>query len=137
LTKAAKYHILSPVLSKITLQVIFLLEKTIRITMLFDFYGSLLTDKQQQIIKNYFYNDLSLAEIAANLEISRQGVYDHLHRSEENLEEYESKLGLLAKYNKLRQQISELETILVNKKFIAGNNNCELGQKLETIKSLL
>ena len=57
-----------------------MLDKTIEISMLFDYYGKLLTDKQQKIIELYYYQDLSLGEIAENLEISRQGVYDHLNK---------------------------------------------------------
>ena len=137
MTKAPKYHILSPVLSKLTLQVILLLKKTIKITMLFDFYGSLLTEKQQEIIKNYFYDDLSLAEIADNIGISRQGVYDHLHRSEESLEDYEDNLGLLKKYNKIRANINDLEDMMTAKGILAKDQNQDLRKKLESIKSIL
>jgi len=137
LTKAPKYHILAPVLSKLTLQVIFVLKKTIKITMLFDFYGSMLTEKQQQIIKSYFYNDLSLAEIADNIGISRQGVYDHLHRSEESLEDYEAKLGLLKKYNRIRENINDLENMMAAKGLLAEDQNQDLRKKLESIKSIL
>ncbi len=124
-------------LSKLTLQVIFVLKKTIKITMLFDFYGSMLTEKQQQIIKSYFYNDLSLAEIADNIGISRQGVYDHLHRSEENLEAYEAKLGLLKKYNRIRENINDLEKMMTAKGLLAEDQNQDLRKKLESIKSIL
>ena len=124
-------------LSKLTLQVILLLKKTIKITMLFDFYGSLLTEKQQQIIKSYFYNDLSLSEIADNIGISRQGVYDHLHRSEENLEDYEAKLGLLKKYNRIRKNINDLEDMMTAKGILAEDQNQDLRKKLESIKSIL
>lgn len=137
MTKAAKYHILSPVLSKLTLQVIFVLKKTIRMTMLFDFYGSLLTDKQQKIIKSYFYNDLSLSEIADNIGISRQGVYDHLKRSEKSLKEYENKLGLLSKYNEIRKNIDELEDMLIQKDILSAERDDELSKKLDSIKSIL
>ncbi len=124
-------------LSKLTLQVILLLKKTIKITMLFDFYGSLLTEKQQQIIKSYFYNDLSLSEIADNIGISRQGVYDHLHRSEENLEDYEAKLGLLEKYNRIRKNINDLEDMMIDKNILKNDQNQDLRKKLESIKSIL
>lgn len=124
-------------LSKLTLQVIILLKKTMKITMLFDFYGSLLTKKQQQIIKNYFYNDLSLSEIADNLGISRQGVYDHLHRSEANLEDYEANLGLLKKYNKIRKNINDLENMMTAKGILVEDQNQDLRKKLESIKSIL
>ena len=124
-------------LSKLTLQVILLLKKTIKITLLFDFYGSLLTEKQQQIIKSYFYNDLSLSEIADNIDISRQGVYDHLHRSEKHLEEYEAKLGLLKKYHKIRSNINDLENIMRDKGILSEDKNEDLAKKLESIKSIL
>lgn len=124
-------------LSKLTLQVIFVLKKTIRMTMLFDFYGSLLTDKQQKIIKSYFYNDLSLSEIADNIGISRQGVYDHLKRSEKSLKEYENKLGLLSKYNEIRKNIDELEDMLIQKDILSAERDDELSKKLDSIKSIL
>ena len=114
-----------------------MLKKTIKITMLFDFYGSLLTEKQQKIIKNYFYDDLSLAEIADNIGISRQGVYDHLHRSEESLEDYEDNLGLLKKYNKIRANINDLEDMMTAKGILAKDQNQDLRKKLESIKSIL
>ncbi|TDO89396.1 hypothetical protein DFR79_11159 [Halanaerobium saccharolyticum] len=114
-----------------------MLKKTIKITMLFDFYGSMLTEKQQQIIKSYFYNDLSLAEIADNIGISRQGVYDHLHRSEESLENYEAKLGLLKKYNRIRKNINDLENMMAAKGLLAEDQNEDLRKKLESIKSIL
>jgi len=113
------------------------LKKTIRMTMLFDFYGSLLTDKQQKIVRSYFYNDLSLSEIADNIGISRQGVYDHLKRSEKSLKEYESELGLLSKYNEIRKNINELEEILLKKDILNSDRSDELSQKLESIKSIL
>jgi hypothetical protein len=114
-----------------------MLKKTIRMTMLFDFYGSLLTDKQQKIIKSYFYNDLSLSEIADNIGISRQGVYDHLKRSEKSLKEYENKLDLLSKYNEIRRNINELEDMLVEKNILSSKRSDELSKKLESIKSIL
>jgi hypothetical protein len=106
-------------------------------TMLFDFYGSLLTDKQQKIIKSYFYNDLSLSEIADNIGISRQGVYDHLKRSEKSLKEYENKLGLLSKYNEIRKNINELEDMLIQKDILSAERDDELSKKLDSIKSIL
>ncbi|GJM83402.1 hypothetical protein HMSSN139_58980 [Paenibacillus sp. HMSSN-139] len=71
------------------------LEKTNRINLLFDFYEALLTEKQQTFLKYYFLDDFSLGEIAAEFEISRQAVYEHIKRAEGMLETYEEKLGLL------------------------------------------
>lgn len=94
-----------------------MLDKVVEIGILFDFYGKLLTDKQQEAIILYYYEDLSLSEIAERLEISRQGVYDHLHRSEEILREYEKKLGHIKRYKELKTKIEELD------EFITGNIN--------------
>src|SRR5690554_1277672 len=86
-----------------------MLDKVIEIGILFDFYGELLTEKQQKAIRLYYYQDLSLSEIAERLEISRQGVYDHLQRGEEILREYEKKLGLINRYKLLKRELEELE----------------------------
>ena len=85
-----------------------MLDKTIEISMLFDYYGKWLTDKQQKIIELYYYQDLSLGEIAENLEISRQGVYDHLNRAENTLKSYEEKLQLVKRNKKNIGIINEL-----------------------------
>lgn len=75
-----------------------MLEKLVRLSLLFDFYGPLLTEKQQQAIELYYHHDLSLAEIADRFGISRQAVYDLLRRAEAALEEYESKLHLIQRF---------------------------------------
>ncbi len=86
------------------------LEKTNRINLLFDFYQTLLTDKQRTYMKLYFHDDYSLGEIAAEFEISRQAIYEHIKRAEHILEEYEQKLRLLELYeqrSKLLQALTE------------------------------
>ena len=80
-------------------------EKKIRVGRLYDFYGSLLTEKQQKIMEQYFYDDLSLGEIAESEGISRQAVYDLLKRAEQTLEHYEEKLHILQKDEDLRFQL--------------------------------
>lgn len=85
-----------------------MLEKTVEIGLLFDYYGKLLTEKQQEAMKLYYYHDLSLGEIAEKLKISRQGVYDHLHRGENILRDYEKKIGIIKRYNKLKEKIDYL-----------------------------
>ncbi len=74
-----------------------LLDKVGRIISLYDIYGNLLTQKQQDVMRLYYEEDLSLGEIAEELKISRQAVYDIIKRSEQALEKYEKKLGLLEK----------------------------------------
>ncbi|MEK0316069.1 YlxM family DNA-binding protein [Cohnella sp. 56] len=85
------------------------LAKTTRMNMLFDFYGPLLTDKQQTFLKFYYHDDYSLGEIAADFEISRQAVYEHLKRAEQALEGYEDKLGLMARHIRLHGWLDTLD----------------------------
>ncbi|SET44939.1 putative DNA-binding protein [Paenibacillus sp. NFR01] len=87
------------------------LEKTNRINLLFAFYERLLTDKQQTFLKYYFHDDFSLGEIAAEFEISRQAVYEHIKRAEQVLENYEEKLGLLAKHENRNRYLEELRSL--------------------------
>lgn len=85
------------------------LEKTNRMNMLFDFYEPLLTDKQRTFLMQYFIEDFTLGEIAAEVGISRQAVYEHIKRAETVLENYEAKLGLLVRHQALRGAMDELE----------------------------
>ncbi|WP_338058513.1 YlxM family DNA-binding protein [Caloranaerobacter azorensis] len=78
--------------------VICMFEKVIRMGLLFDFYGKLLSDRQYTIIEMYYIHDLSLSEIGEQLNISRQGVHDILKRAEKRLLDYEEKLGLVKKF---------------------------------------
>ncbi len=78
-------------------------EQRIRLGRLYDIYGPLLTAKQQSCMELYFCDDLSLAEIAAGLEVSRQAVHDLIHRVEQLLERYEAKMKLLERDEKQRQ----------------------------------
>ena len=83
------------------------LEKTKRVNDLIDLYGNLLTSNQLNILELYYMEDLSLKEIAEELSVSRNAVFDTLKRSLNVLEEYESKLNLLVK--------DEMKNELLNK----------------------
>ncbi|HHX79250.1 MAG TPA: hypothetical protein GX695_05845 [Acholeplasmataceae bacterium] len=74
---------------------------------LYDFYGDLLTEKQQIYFKDYYFDDLSLAEIAINHEVSRNAVYDSISKVYKLLENYEKKLGLLDKFQKREKLFAE------------------------------
>ncbi|WP_078391527.1 putative DNA-binding protein [Shouchella patagoniensis] len=84
-----------------------MLEKTLRMNYLFDFYHPLLTEKQRNYMSYYYLDDFSLGEIADEYEVSRQAVYDNIRRTEAMLEEYEKKLMLLAKFEARRTLIAE------------------------------
>ena len=82
-----------------------MVEKIVEIGILFDFYGKLLSKSQYQIIEFYYIHDLSLGEIAEELGISRQDVYDTLKRAENKLYEYEETLGLVKKFDFTKEKI--------------------------------
>lgn len=86
--------------------------KRVRFGELYDTYGTLLTPKQQKIMEGYFYDDLSLGEIAENAGISRQAVYDLLKRVEKSLEKYESKLRILQQKEKSRSRLQKALALL-------------------------
>jgi len=79
-----------------------MLEKTTQMNLLYDFYGMMLTEKQRDMVELYYLDDLSLAEIAEQFEISRQAVHDNLRRASAQLMEYEEKLRLVERH--LRRQ---------------------------------
>ena len=77
-----------------------------------DFYGELLTQKQKDSLELYYDSDYSLAEIAEDMDISRQGVRDFIKRGEKQLYEFEEKLEMVKKYNNISQNISRLEELI-------------------------
>lgn len=83
-----------------------------RMNYLFDFYQSLLTEKQKNYMALYYLDDYSLGEIAEQFNISRQAVYDNIKRTEAMLEEYEEKLGLFARFQERDQLLSRLKQLL-------------------------
>lgn len=85
------------------------LEKKQRVNLLMDCYVDLLTKKQQEYLSLYYEEDLSLAEIAEDLDVSRNAVYDNLKRAVHLLEEYEDKLHLLKKHQERIQLIDRIE----------------------------
>ncbi len=106
------------------------MEKNIEIGLLYEFYGKLLTEKQSYILDSYYNNDLSLSEIAEDLEITRQGVRKHIKDAEKVLYNYEEKLELLKKYlknkNELEQiyvKLSQLENKYNDKELTKLKNN--------------
>ena len=80
----------------------------VALTLLFDEYGQLLTQKQRDCFELYYHQDLSLAEIADELGISRQGVHDTLHRAETTLTETEAALGNVARERRIRTAAAEI-----------------------------
>ncbi len=76
---------------------------------LYDLYGELLTDKQKKYFEDYYFNNLSYSEMADDFEVSRNAIFKQVHIVTEKLVEYEEKLHLLEKKNKLLEIINEVE----------------------------
>ena len=85
------------------------LEKKQRVNLLMDCYEELLTDKQKEYLMLYYEEDFSLAEIAEDLDVSRNAVYDNLKRAVASLEDYEKKLHLLEKHIQRMDLIQRIE----------------------------
>ncbi|MDA3130643.1 putative DNA-binding protein [Aliibacillus thermotolerans] len=88
-----------------------MLEKTVRMNALYDFYHPLLTEKQKKYMELYYRDDYSLGEISSHFQVSRQAVYDNIKRTESLLEEYETKLSLYDKYTTRMALYDELKQV--------------------------
>ena len=82
--------------------------KDLNIAVLLDFYGDMLTEKQRNFINDYYNEDLSLSEIAANENITRQGVRDAIKRAETQLIDMESRLGLASRFENMKSGLGEI-----------------------------
>ena len=94
---------------KNTLQVI-QMEKFVRQSLLYDFYGELLTQTQKSIYEDVVMNDLSYSELAREYGISRQGVFDMMKRCDKKLEDFEKKLKLVEKFENAREKVATIQT---------------------------
>ena len=90
------------------------MEKILEQTLLYDFYGELLTEHQRQVYEDVVLNDFSLSEVAENRGISRQGVHDMIRRCNKSLEEYENKLHLVEKYLTIKENVNRIRQLTGN-----------------------
>ena len=95
-------------------------------SLLFDFYGELLTEKQREIMKLYTQEDLSLGEIGELLHISRQGVSDAVHRSLSSMRQIENKLHMIERFINLSNLTEDLE-----------QNICQSSAREELLPSII
>ena len=100
------------------------MDSLLQISLLFDFYGELLTEKQKNIYHMYYDEDLSLSEIAEELHISRQAVQDQVKRTEKLLNQYEKKLNLVEKFILHKKSVIEIKKIVeyIENKFEVPDN---------------
>ena len=90
------------------------MEKILEQTLLYDFYGELLTEHQRQVYEDVVLNDFSLSEVAENRGISRQGVHDMIRRCNKSLEEYENKLHLVEKFLTIKENVNRIRQLTGN-----------------------
>ena len=88
------------------------MEKNVRVTLLYDFYGEILTDKQSDCIDLYYNEDLSLSEISRHLNITRQGVLDNIKRGENALLKIEEKLKLIERFDGIHDKLAQIDEII-------------------------
>ena len=88
------------------------MDDILQLTLLYDFYGELLTEKQKQVYEMHYQNDLSLTEIGEELSISRQAVRDQLKRTERILQGYEEKLQLISRFQAQKKAVQEMKHIM-------------------------
>lgn len=107
------------------------MEKIVRQSMLYDFYGELLTEHKKSVYEDVVNNDMSYSEIARLNNISRQGVYDMVRRCDKILEEYEEKLMLVHKFMKAQEQVQKIKECADELKAI--NSDERLAGRIEDI----
>ncbi|HJB21427.1 MAG TPA: YlxM family DNA-binding protein [Candidatus Fournierella merdavium] len=96
--------------------------KNLEISFLLDFYGDVLTERQREVMEQYYNDDLSLAEIADNFGITRQGVRDSIKRGEGIILDLEQKVGFAARYRAVQQGVAQLESLARSIRFANSNS---------------
>lgn len=108
------------------------MDKIYEQTMLFDFYGELLTEHQRRIYEDVVYNDMSLGEIAEEQGISRQGVHDLVRRCDRILQGYENTLHLVERFSKAKETVSRIEQLTVD----SEEDSVQIRENLVQIRKL-
>ena len=98
-------------------------EKNLNLSLLLDFYGEILTERQNEMLDMYYNEDLSLSEIAEKFSISRQGVRSVLKKGETILIEMEEKLNLASRFSKMLEKSAEIANELENINQTINNND--------------
>ena len=115
------------------------MEKIVQQGILYDFYGELLTDHQKQIYEGLVNENMSLVEIADEQGISRQAVHDLIKRTDKILVDYENRLGLVAKFDQIKELISEIDSrleTLISKQDINNDDITNIRQLCDEIIDL-
>ena len=105
------------------------MDEILKQSLLYDFYGELLTEHQKEIYEQFIVEDLSLSEIAKDAGISRQGVHDLIKRCNKTLEEYEAKLHLVEKFLSIKEKVHQINSLL-------ENAQTEESQLIQTVRKI-
>ena len=97
------------------------MEKIVEQSLLFDFYGELLTDHQKSVYQDAVFNDMSLSEVADCYGISRQGAFDLLKRCDRIMQGYETKLHLIERFSNAKNRLHEIQQLLEDTSSLSEN----------------
>lgn len=113
--------------------------KDLEMGYLLDFYGEVLTEKQREMLRQYYNDDLSLSEIGENFGITRQGARDAIKHGETTLKELEEKVGFAARYRRVQQKLDQLEQLVIDTRFecTGPRANITTTEYVETLTKML
>lgn len=112
-----------------------MVDEIAKASLLYDFYGALLTEKQRQVMALYHEENLSLSEIANEFGISRQAVHDTLKKAEQALEDYDNKLNLIDKLVRTEEVIAEIDRQI--EEIASETKDSQMVERLGKIKSII
>lgn len=112
------------------------MEARIQLNMLLDFYGPLLTEHRQEVMRLYCEEDLSQQEIADQMEITRQGVFDAINKAKKQLVDYEEKLGLVKRYIQLGEEAERCLSALKSVHPLPGDESA-MNQAQQALENIL
>ncbi|MGI6206188.1 MAG: YlxM family DNA-binding protein [Anaerovoracaceae bacterium] len=104
-------------------------------SMLYDFYGELLTNRQKDVLQYYYGDDYTLGEIAEMAGISRQAVYDTVSKAEKSLRSYEASLGLVRRFRRTEEEIHRASALI--DEIIDSEHDSVLASKLTAVRNII
>lgn len=106
-------------------------------TLLYDFYGELLTEHRREIYEEVVFNDMSLSEAATQYDISRQGIHDLIKKCDEALKGYENKLHMVEQFSKIKTQTDRLSADIAKVKSLTEDDRTRLNSSVEAIRTII
>lgn len=115
------------------------MDEVYTISLLLDFYGQMVTKRQYEILDLHYNSDYSLGEIAQELNISRQGVFDNIKRGKTALFEMEQKLGLIGRFIKQKEKALEILKFLesIDSTVLSSQDMAGLDEARQAVRSIM